>query len=115
MLLKILMSKKIEFQRTYFTLGVEVAAFGGPDWQQSTSGVGRQDGKYGPTSGRNNERGSPVAPESLRHVRTEGEFAMFSISILRGHYEAGCFDVNNEFTAGMHIVNNLLFVIIFIN
>ena len=89
-----------EFKRTYFTLGPEVASVGGPDWSMNSGGVGRDDGKFGPLSGRNNEKGSPVIPESISKIISEGDYSLYSMSILRGHYEAGVFDAQREFTPG---------------
>jgi len=78
----------LEFERSYSTIGADIAAFGGPDWTNSVS-VGRNDGNYGSKINRNSTKGSPVVPGSAKKVHEEGEFILFTIGVLKGHYEAG--------------------------
>ena len=81
---------RTEFIKTYANLGADIASYGGPDW--STSTPGQNDGKFGPGTGRDKKKGSPVVPGSHFKILTEGEYIMFSIVILRGQYEAGKYE-----------------------
>lgn len=77
-----------EFERIYSTLGSDIAAFGGPDWTNSSS-IGKNDGKFGTNINRSATKGSPVVPGSLKKEHEEGDAFLFSILVLKGHYEAG--------------------------
>ena len=88
----------LDFRNRYATLGANIAAFGGPDWTDS-AGIGQNDGKFGSGIKRSSVKGSPVVPNSLKKVHEEGESVMFSVTILRGHYEAGQY-VDGEFVPG---------------
>ena len=83
--------ESIEFDKTYSSFGSEIAHFGGPDWTNSSS-VGQNDGRFGPTLNRGSVKGSPVVPGSAKKVLEEGDWALYSITALRGHYEAGTID-----------------------
>ena len=80
----------LEFINTYASLGAGIAAFGGPDWSSETPG--RDDGKFGSNIHRDGKKGSPVVPGSHIKVLSEGEYVMFSLTILRGQYEAGKYE-----------------------
>jgi V-type H+-transporting ATPase subunit C len=88
----------IEFLKEYYKVGKEIAAFGGPDW--SNGGVGNNDGKFGPSVRRTSKKGSPVVPGSKRRIVEEGDSVMYAVTILKGHYEAGCF-VDDAFQPGL--------------
>lgn len=48
--------------------------------------------------------GSPVVPGSLKKAAEEGEFVMYAMTILKGHYEAGTV-VEDIFTPGMLLIH----------
>ena len=76
--------------KSYAGLGSEIASFGGPDWSSDTPG--QNDGKYGAGTGRDKMKGSPVVPESHHRLLAEGDYVMYSVTVLRGHSEAGRFE-----------------------
>jgi hypothetical protein len=78
----------VEFLKSYYTLGDEIASFGGPDWTNSNA-IGQNDGKFGKKSKRSSVKGSPVVPNSAVKIYEEGEYILYTITVLRGHYEAG--------------------------
>jgi hypothetical protein len=95
---------------TYHTVGNTIAAFGGPDWTDS-AGIGADDGKYGSNLDRTSRLGSPVVPNSAKKVK-EGEDAfLYTITMLRGHSQAGYFQDNvfHEGNREVHFIS--IFVI----
>lgn len=93
-----LLSLLSEFKAGYFTIGDQIAAFGGPDWSSSDA-VGGADDKFGPKLKRNAVKGSPVVPKSAKLIKEDNEYALYAVTILRGHYTAGYF-TDGVFTAG---------------
>lgn len=53
---------------------------------------GGNDGNFGDKIQRAAKKGSPVVPGSHAKVCAEGDYIMYSIVVLRGHYEAGKFE-----------------------
>jgi V-type H+-transporting ATPase subunit C len=90
-----------DFRNKYSTIGATIASFGGPDWTNSTA-IGQNDGKFGVAVKRSAVKGSPVVPNSLKKVAEEGDLLMFSVTVLRGHYQAGQY-VDNEFVPGVAV------------
>jgi V-type H+-transporting ATPase subunit C len=41
---------------------------------------------------RSSVKGSPVVPGSLKRIFEEGEFVLYAVTVLRGHYTAGYFE-----------------------
>jgi V-type H+-transporting ATPase subunit C len=95
----------IEFLNAYETIGDSIAAFGGPDWTNS-SAVGSNDGKFGKGLKRTSNTGSPVVPKSGKKVTEEGESVMYAITVLRGHYVAGYYQ-DDVFTPGKDMILRL--------
>lgn len=93
-----------EFLRTYETIGGEIASYGGPDWASTFNppNLGKDDGNFGPEGNRSRVKGSPVVPGSANKVHTEGDVHLYSITVLKGHYEAGFFE-GSDFVAGKYI------------
>lgn len=93
-----------EFLRTYETFGADIAAFGGPDWNDynKSKSLGTNDGKFGPEGNRESVKGSPVIPGSAFRLHTEGDNHLYGITILKGHSEAGYYD-GDEFVAGKYV------------
>lgn len=88
-----------EFLKEYdSTLGGDIACFGGiPDW---SGGSGSSEAK-GPTKAeREAVKGSPVVPGSIKKVKEEGDSILYSITVLRGHYETGVVDMDGIYTSG---------------
>lgn len=85
-----LSNQPTEFLKTYANIGSEIASFGGPDWSVGTPG--QNDGKFGAGLQRDKKKGSPVVPESHHKVMAEGDFVMYSITVIRGQYEAGKYE-----------------------
>jgi hypothetical protein len=52
-------------------------------------------------------------PNSHKKVFEEGEYVLFAITVLRGHYEAGSF-VDDVFIPGFYVDIYLLLLFIFI-
>lgn len=90
-----------DFLKTYESLGENIAAYGGPDWGSSfnPANLGKDDGNFGPEGNRSRVVGSPVVPGSATKVFSEGDVHLYSITILRGHYEAGYYE-GDDFVAG---------------
>lgn len=73
------------------SIGADIASFGGPDWSSQPQAVGTNDGKFGASlqKARSNIKGSPVVPGSYKRIVEEGEYVLYGVTILKGHYEAG--------------------------
>mmetsp|Transcript_54431 Transcript_54431/g.74408 ORF Transcript_54431/g.74408 Transcript_54431/m.74408 type:complete len:445 (-) Transcript_54431:325-1659(-) len=83
------------WQNSYSTIGADIAAFGGPNWKtMGGASCGSADGRFGSDYGgdRANMTGSPVVPGSSIKIFEEGEFSIWTVTILAGQYEAGCMD-----------------------
>lgn len=94
---------KTDFRNKYASIGDSIASFGGPDWTNSVS-LGQNDGKFGPGVKRSAVKGSPVVPNSLKKVFEEGDMLLFSLTVLRGHYQAGQY-VDDEFVPGNFLLS----------
>jgi V-type H+-transporting ATPase subunit C len=90
-----------EFKAGYYTIGNEIAAYGGPDWSSSEA-VGGADDKFGPKLKRTSVRGSPVVPKSAKLIKDDGDYCLYAVTILRGHYTAGYF-TDGVFTNGSFV------------
>lgn len=86
----LLLFPPIEFLRTYSTIGADIAL------------LGDCNGKYGnpSSSGRDREKGSPVVEGEAKKIFEEGDNILYSIVVLKGHYQAGYFDEEQNFVAG---------------
>jgi hypothetical protein len=56
-------------------------------------------------------KGSPIVPNSIKKIVEEGDLIMYSMTILRGHYEAGYF-LDDAFTPGNFKYHLSTFVIL---
>lgn len=68
----------------------DIASFGSPDWSSArmSSSLGRPDGQFGPEfSERGAVKGSPVVPGSTQKILEEGEMVLYTVTILKGHYQ----------------------------
>ncbi|CAM9625700.1 unnamed protein product [Scytosiphon promiscuus] len=103
--LAVAMSKTQEkdWLEQYETIGGDIAALGSPDWSNPSVAynLGTQDGQFGPGfSSRGVVKGSPVVPGSSQRVLEEGDQVLYTVTILRGQYQAGFHD-GEQFQAGM--------------
>lgn len=90
-----------DFLANYMDLGGNIASYGGPEWR-GTSGVGKNDGKFGASLSavRAETKGSPVVPDSAVKIKADTEFVLYSIVTLKGQYEAGSIDDRGAVTEG---------------
>eukprot|EP00903_Cladosiphon_okamuranus_P021617 g19876.t1 len=87
----------------YESIGSEIASLGSPDWSNPSVAysLGTQDGQFGPGfSSRGVVKGSPVVPGSSQKVYEEGDQVLYTVTVLRGQYQAGFHD-GEQFQAGM--------------
>ena len=79
-----------EFLKTYTSIGGNIACYG----------EARSDG-HGPSTGRDNEKGSPVVPESACKVIEREDGCLYSVVVLKGHFTAGYYDSSRTFIPGV--------------
>jgi V-type H+-transporting ATPase subunit C len=89
-----------EFLSTYSTIGGDIAAFGGPEWDVDDYSLGTDDGNYGPYSSRSRVKGSPVTPSEPKKLFSTTESVLYSIVVLKGHYQAGTVQNDGTFSEG---------------
>eukprot|EP00904_Undaria_pinnatifida_P007842 jgi/Undpi1/4188/HiC_scaffold_16.g07555.m1 len=92
-----------DWLETYETIGQDIASLGSPDWSNPNKAysLGTPDGQFGPNfSNRGVVKGSPVVPGSTQKVFEEGEQILYTVTVLRGQYQAGFHD-GEQFQAGM--------------
>lgn len=94
-------SMKENFESTVYTLGDQLAGFGGPDWSRDPSKLG-EPVKFGSLVDRHKTRGSPVVPGSLKKVHSDMDSILYAVTILKGQYEAGYFE-GDKFVPGAQI------------
>jgi len=104
----VIFNKNLEhnFERTYHTIGDGISHYGGPDWSSNSKShmLGKNDGQFGPESQRASKKGSPVVPGSALKLLQDGDYVLYAVTILKGHYEAGFIDESkNEFQQGQFI------------
>lgn len=87
------------FLQEYEKIGDDIAAYGGPDWDKGE--VGSNDGKFGKKLKRTKVKGSPIVPGSHKKVFEDSESVLYSIVVLRGHYQSGEYDKEDNFVNGV--------------
>lgn len=92
-----------DFLKNYASLGEDIASFGGPEWDFDNSSLGKDDGNYGPYSSRSRIKGSPVTPASPVKVTSVGESSLYSLVMLKGHYEAGILQADKTMSEGRFV------------
>jgi V-type H+-transporting ATPase subunit C len=90
-----------QFERNIYKVGGDLVGYGGPDWSRDPTRLG-EPALFGPNVDRHKVRGSPVVPGSLRKVHSDDDSTLYTVTILKGQYEAGYFE-NNEFQQGTKI------------
>lgn len=89
------------FEKDIYTLGAELVGYGGPDWTGNPSGLG-QNQHFGSAVDRHGKKGSPVVPGSLQKVMEDNDSVLYTITVLKGMYEAGYYE-GEEFVPGTKI------------
>jgi V-type H+-transporting ATPase subunit C len=62
--------------------------------------VGGPDKLFGANVRRDDVKGSPIVPGSAKRIIEEGEFVLYGVSMLRGHYAAGRYVEGDIFEPG---------------
>lgn len=93
--------QKEGFEKNVEKLGSELVGYGGPDWSEDPSQLGKAV-SFGTQVDRHKVRGSPVVPGSTQIVHSDEESILYAVTILKGQYEAGYYE-NDEFQAGTKI------------
>lgn len=91
------------FLKSYHTLGSDIACFGGPNWTEDKSSLGKDDGNYGSHSSRDRIKGSPVLPAAPIKLFSTSDSSLYTIQILKGHYEAGSLAEDGTFHEGQFV------------
>lgn len=89
------------FLKSIEKLGHDLVGYGGPDWTRDPTKLGEPI-SFGPNVDRHKVRGSPVVPGSVKLVHKDEDSYLYSVTILRGQYEAGYFE-NGEFQQGTKV------------
>lgn len=94
------------FLKSYHTLGSDIAHFGGPNWTEDKGSLGKNDGNYGIHSSRSRIKGSPVLPAAPIKLFSTNDSILYTMQVLKGHYEAGSIAEDGTFHEG-HFVDYL--------
>jgi V-type H+-transporting ATPase subunit C len=89
---------KESFEGSVYKLGNDLVGYGGPDWTRDPTKLG-EPVDFGTNVDRHKKRGSPVVPGSLQFVHSDEDSLLYTVTILKGQYEAGYYE-NNEFQPG---------------
>ncbi|KAL7561912.1 hypothetical protein ACA910_005110 [Epithemia clementina (nom. ined.)] len=92
---------KENFEGSLDKIGNSLVGYGGPDWSRDSTKLG-EPVSFGSHVDRHKVRGSPVVPGSLQVVHSDEDSILYSVTILKGQYEAGYFQ-NDEFQPGTKI------------
>lgn len=92
---------KENFESGLDKLGKDLVGYGGPDWSRDSTKLG-EPVSFGSHVDRHKVRGSPVVPGSLQVVHKDEDSILYSVTILKGQYEAGYYE-NDEFQQGAKI------------
>eukprot|EP01084_Bolivina_argentea_P193415 331828_1 len=99
-------NKEATWLSSYEAIGSNIAALGNPDWSSSQfqQSLGQLDaGRHGPEfTERESTRGSPVVPASSVKILEDDETALYTVTILKGQYQAGFYD-GDQFQPGMSV------------
>lgn len=91
-------AQKENFENDIYTLGEELVGYGGPDWANNPTGLGKGQ-NFGSQVDRHGKKGSPVVPGSLTKVMEDSDSILYTITVLKGMYEAGYYE-GEEFVHG---------------
>lgn len=92
-----------DFLKKYMLIGNDIASLGSTDFESKGVLPGSSCHVFGKAGRdtRNSIKGSPVIPNSAIKIKDIGEYTLYTIVVLKGHYEAGSFDDDNNFTNGI--------------
>lgn len=90
-----------QFNEGIGDLGRNIVGYGGPDWDRDPRNLGAPV-KFGSLVDRHRKRGSPVVPGSLKKVTSDGDSALYAVTILKSQYEAGYYE-GDEFQPGTKV------------
>jgi V-type H+-transporting ATPase subunit C len=94
-------SMKENFEKSIYSIGDQLAGFGGPDWSRDPTKLG-EPVKFGALVDRHKTRGSPVIPGSLKKIHSDGDSILYTVTILKGQYESGYYE-GDKFVDGTKI------------
>jgi len=86
------------FTKDIYNLGNDLVGYGGPDWKSHPYGLGRSE-NFGQNVDRHGKKGSPLVPGSLVKVLEDGDSVLYTVTVLKGMYEAGYYE-GEEFVQG---------------
>ena len=89
------------FMATIESVGNSLVGFGGPDWSRNARELGTAV-KYGSLVDRHKKRGSPVVPDSVQLVKSDGDSSLYVVTILKSQYEPGYYE-GDEFVPGTKV------------
>ena len=92
-----------DFLRKYMIIGNDIASLGSIDFEGKGIVPGNDNHVFGIAGrdSRNSVKGSPVIPNSAKKIKEIGEYVLYTIDVLKGHYEAGSYDNDGNFTNGI--------------
>jgi V-type H+-transporting ATPase subunit C len=94
-------SIKETFESSIYKVGSDLVGYGGPDWTRNPTKLGEPT-SFGADVDRHKVRGSPVVPKSLQLVHSDDDSLLYTVTILKGQYEAGYYE-NDEFQQGTKV------------
>lgn len=72
-------------------------------WKEEYFKIGEDIADYGPVGTRGSVKGSPVVPNSSKKLLESGDSVLYTVTVLKGQYQAGCLDNDGNFEPGMHL------------
>jgi len=94
-------SMQENFEANIYKMGSDLVGYGGPDWSRDPTNLGNPV-NFGAKVDRHKVRGSPVVPGSLKHIHSDHESMLYTVTILKSQYEAGYYE-NGEFQQGTKV------------
>lgn len=82
-----------EWNTHYEIIGEDIAGFSSPDWTNQEEKIGNpESAQHGAAIDRCARRGSPVVPGSSVKIFEDRDACLYTVTILKGHYEAGFYE-----------------------
>jgi len=92
---------KENFESGIYKVAKNLVGYGGPDWSRDPTKLGEPT-NFGGNVDRHKVKGSPVVPGSLQKVHSDADSILYTVTILKGQYEAGYYE-NDEFQQGTKV------------